>query len=87
MIWLLRDIDLFSTLLRAANLSLEALLLGGIIFLLAIAIPAGAGERVDSLCLRGIRKAAVALAFSQIITVALATASLLAMLDRDTAGH
>jgi putative copper resistance protein D len=32
LIWLLRDIDLLSTLLRAANLSFEALLLGGIAF-------------------------------------------------------
>ncbi len=76
MIWLLRDIDLLSTLLRAANLSFEALLLGGIIYLLAVARPARAGNTVESLCLRGIRMAAVALALSEVVTVILSSASL-----------
>lgn len=77
MIWLLRDIDLFSTLMRAANLSLEALLLGGVVYLLAVALPARAGTEVESLCLRGIRRAAAALAVAELITVLLAGASML----------
>jgi len=77
LIWLLRDIDLLSTLLRAANLSFEALLLGGIAFLLAVARPAGANKTVESFCLRGIRWAALALALSELVTVILSGASLL----------
>jgi putative copper resistance protein D len=77
LIWLLRDIDLLSTLLRAANLSFEALLLGGILYLLIVARPAGANAEVESLCLRGIRWAALALAISELVTVALSSASLL----------
>ena len=81
MIWLLRDIDLLSTLLRAANLSFEALLLGGIIFLCAIARPAGAAPSVESFCFRGIRWAAVALVVSELVSVFLSTASLLGDTD------
>jgi len=77
LIWLLRDIDLLSTLLRAANLSFEALLLGGILFLLVVAHPAGASGIVESFCLRGIRWAALALALAETVTVVLSSASLL----------
>ena len=77
MIWLLRDIDLLSTLLRALNLSFEALLLGGILYLLSVARPAQAGATVQSFCLRGIGRAALALTLSELITVVLASASLL----------
>jgi copper resistance protein D len=77
LIWFLRDIDLLSTLLRAANLAFEALLLGGVVYLLAIARPAGAAPTVESLCFRGIRWAALALALSEIVTVCLSGASLL----------
>ena len=35
LIWLLNDFDLLSTLLHAATLSLEALLVGGVLFLLS----------------------------------------------------
>ena len=48
MIWFLRDIDLLSILARAATLSFEALLLGGIAFLLAVAKPARASEAVEA---------------------------------------
>ena len=82
MIWLLRDIDLLSTLLRAANLSFEALLLGGVAYLLAVARPARAGVAVQSFCLRGIRWGAIALAFAEVITVGLESASLLADSDQ-----
>jgi putative copper resistance protein D len=77
LIWLLRDIDLLSTLLRAANLSFEALLLGGIAYLLLVARPTQANAEVESVCLRGIRWAALALAVSELVTVALSSASLL----------
>jgi hypothetical protein len=42
LIWLLKDFDLLSVLLRAMTLSLEALTLGGVAFLLFAALPAGA---------------------------------------------
>jgi putative copper resistance protein D len=77
LIWLLRDIDLLSTLLRAANLSFEALLLGGIIFVLAVARPAGATPPVESFCFRGIRWAAFALMVSELISMIISSASLL----------
>ncbi len=77
MIWLLRDLDFLGTLLRAANLSFEALLLGGIAYLFFVARPAKASAAVEALSLRGIRWAAVALAVSEIITVAFSSASLL----------
>ena len=69
MIWLLRDIDLLVTLLRAANLSFEALLLGGILYLLAVARPAKASAQVEFVCFRGIRWAALALALAELVTV------------------
>jgi copper resistance protein D len=77
LIWLLRDIDLLSTLLRAANLSFEALLLGGIAYLLVVARPAKASSSVESICLRGIGWAALALALSEVVTVVLSGASLI----------
>jgi putative copper resistance protein D len=77
LIWFLRDIDLLSTLFRAANLSFEALLLGGVFYLLAVARPARAGQPVETFCRRGIRWAAIALAISEFMTVAAASASLL----------
>jgi copper resistance protein D len=77
LIWLLRDIDLLSTLLRAADLSFEVLLLGGIFFLLLVARPARAGEVVERLCLRGIRWASLALILSEMVMVALLASSLL----------
>jgi copper resistance protein D len=77
LIWLLRDLELFGTLVRAADLSFEALLLGGIAYLLHVARPANASATVEALCLRGIRWAALALAISEVVTVAISSASLL----------
>ncbi len=77
MIWLLRDIDLLVTLLRATNLSFEALLLGGVLYLLAVARPAKASAAVETFCLRGIRRAALALFLSELVTVVLSSAALL----------
>jgi copper resistance protein D len=81
LIWLLRDIDLLGTLLRAANLAFEALLLGGIAYLLAVARPAQASARVESFCLRGIRWAALSLVAAELVTVILSSASLLGDTD------
>ena len=77
MIWFLRDIDLFSVLVRAATLSFEALLVGGIAYLLFVALPAGAGAAVQRFCRRGIRAAAVAMAIAEIATVAASCAVLI----------
>ena len=77
MIWLLRDIDLLGTLLRAANLAFEALLLGGIAYLLIVARPVQASARIESFCLRGIRWAALSLVSAELFTVILSSASLL----------
>ena len=72
MIWLLRDIDLLTVILRAATLAFEALLLGGVAYLLAVARPSGASAAVEDLCRRGIRIAALGLAAAE---VAMVTAS------------
>jgi copper resistance protein D len=81
LIWLLRDIDLLGTLLRAANLAFEALLLGGIVYLLAVARPARVSARVESVCFRGIRWAALSFVAAELFTVFLSSASLLADSD------
>jgi putative copper resistance protein D len=49
-LWFLRDIDLLTVLARAATLSFEALLLGGVAFLLAVANPAKASVAVEPFC-------------------------------------
>ncbi|QNI32801.1 CopD family protein [Alloacidobacterium dinghuense] len=70
MIWLLKDFDLLSVLLRAAGLALEALTLGGVSFLLLAALPA----RLDAENTRRLRIvtgwAALALAVAQVLSVA-----------------
>ena len=57
MLWFLRDIDLLSILARAATLSFEALLLGGIAYLFAVANPASASWVVERFCRKGIQTA------------------------------
>ena len=81
MIWLLRDLDLFGTLLRAANLALEALLLGGLAYLLVVARPSKASAAVESFCFRGISWAALSLTIAEALTITLSSASLLADSD------
>lgn len=77
MIWLLKDFDLLSVLLRAATLALEALTLGGVAFLLIAALPAGMGD--DGL--RRLRKAAswaaLALAILEALSIATSAAILI----------
>jgi putative copper resistance protein D len=77
LIWFLRDIDLLSILARAATLSFEALLLGGIAFLLAVAIPARASGAVESICRTGIRMAALALIAAEAVMVSASGAILM----------
>jgi putative copper resistance protein D len=69
LIWFLRDIDLLSILARAATLSFEALLLGGIVYLFAVANPARASGPVDCSCRRGIRISALALIAAEVVMV------------------
>ncbi len=75
MLWLLKDFDLLSVLLRAAVLSLEAFTVGGVLFLLFVAAPAS-GEQ-----LRGARRVisgfAVALALAQAGAASLSVAILM----------
>ncbi len=70
MIWFLRDIDLLTVVLRGAALALEALLLGGIAYLLAVVLPARAGTAVEDFCRRGIRMAAFALVVCDVLLIA-----------------
>ncbi len=76
MIWFLRDIDLLTVLLRAATLAFEALLLGGVAYLLAVARPARAGAAVEGTCRRGIRMSALGLVASE-VAIILASGALL----------
>jgi putative copper resistance protein D len=77
LIWLLRDFDLLSVLLRALTLGLEMLTLGGVAYLLLAAIPGAAGEAGLSACWRGLRWAAIGLALTEIAYVAVDSAILM----------
>ena len=81
MIWFLRDIDLLSVLARAATLAFEALLLGGVAFLLAVARPARASAAVEDFCRRGIRKMALAFAVGELVLIFLSGALLISGSD------
>ncbi len=76
MIWLLKDFDLLSVLLRAAALALEALTLGGVTFLLLAALPADVAPET----IRRLRAvtgwAALTLAVTQLLSIANSTAIL-----------
>jgi putative copper resistance protein D len=75
--WLLQDFDLFSVLLRAASLALEALTVGGTAFLVIVAVPSQIGPET----LRGLRtavsRAALALAVVQVLAIAVSCAILI----------
>ena len=81
MIWFLRDIDLLSILARAATLSFEALLLGGIAYLLVVGLPARASGAVECISRRGIRIAAVALIAAEVVMVSASGAILMSGSD------
>lgn len=76
MIWLLRDFDLLGVLLRAASLSLEAMTVGGLLFLLLVAWPGGATEDQIARTRRTLRLCAAGLFFAQGASVALSVAIL-----------
>ena len=69
LIWFLRDVDLLSILARAATLSFETLLLGGIAFLLAVASPTRVSGNVERFCRRVIRVAALALIAAELVMI------------------
>lgn len=67
MIWLLRDLDFLAVLLRAASLAAEAITVGGIAFLVLIAIPVDSGRSLLAACRRWIGWSALSLAVTQVI--------------------
>jgi len=77
LIWLLRDFDLLSVLLRALTLGLEMLTLGGVAYLLLAAIPGVAGPATLQGCWRGLRWAAICLALTELAYVAVDSAILM----------
>ncbi len=77
MIWLLKDFDLLSVLLRAASLSLEACTLGGLLFLLIAALPAGSRPESLQHTRRLASRFALVLAIVQAASVALSVAILM----------
>ncbi len=77
MIWLLRDFDLLAVLLHAAVLALEALLLGGVAFLL---FPARSGQisaAASRGCSRLLRWSSVGLIAAEVATMAITSATML----------
>jgi copper resistance protein D len=74
LIWLLNDFDLLSMLLHAATLSLEALLVGGVLFLVTVGVPAGMEERALRACGRGLAWVALGMVLAQCGSVVVATA-------------
>ena len=78
MSWLLRDFDLLSVLLDAAVLALEALLVGGIAFLLIPAVGVRLSEQTWVRCRRLMRWSVVGLIASEAATMAVSSASMLA---------
>jgi putative copper resistance protein D len=74
LIWLLNDFDLLSVLLHAATLSLEALLVGGVLFLVAVAWPAEANAAALRACRKGIAGIAVAMVLAVCCSMAVETA-------------
>ena len=77
MIWLLGNFDFLSVVLRALTLGLELLTLGGIAFLLIVAMPVRAAESVIDGCWRGIRWSATSFAIVELCYVAVDTALLM----------
>jgi copper resistance protein D len=73
LIWLLNDFDVLSMLLRGVTLSLEALLAGGVLFLLAAGLPGGASEEALRACRRGIQWIALAMIVAEVASVAVET--------------
>ena len=81
MIWLLNDFDLLSVLLHAATLSLEALLVGGVLFFLFVALPSGAGPQALRVCRRGVLWAALGMVVAEAASIAVETSLLVGNSD------
>jgi putative copper resistance protein D len=81
LIWFIRDIDLLSVLARAATLAFEALLLGGVAYLLFVARPAKASAAVENFCRRGIRMASLGLVVGEIVMLTASGALLMSGSD------
>lgn len=78
MAWFLKDFALFSVILNAATLAFESLVLGGLVYLAFVGLPAGpAAQPAIDRCHRGIGWAALALAIAQILFVAVNTLTLM----------
>ncbi len=78
MAWLLDDFAFLSVLLKAATLVFEAFVVGGLLFITVIAIPAGpAAQPVLARCRSGIRRAAMMLAITEFLFVAVDTSILI----------
>ncbi len=86
MIWLLRDLDFLAVLLRAASLATEALTVGGIAFLILIAIPARPGQSLLADSRRWIGRSALSLAVFEVATTVTNLALLSANLDGSVKG-
>src|ERR1700749_4375760 len=56
-------------LLRTVTLSLEALLVGGVLFLIAVGVPGGADERALRACRRGMEWVALAMILAEIASL------------------
>lgn len=77
MIWLLKDFDLLSVLLRAASLAMEALTLGGVAFLLFVALPGRIAVETVSRLRAGTAWAAMALAITEVFSITVSSAILI----------
>ena len=77
MIWLIQDFDLFSVLLRALALSLEALTVGGVFFLLFVGTPLTAEPAARNAVRRFVAWFALALAITQVLAAAESTVMLM----------
>ncbi len=77
MIWLLKDFDFLSVLLRAATLSLEAFTLGGLFFLFFAALPSKATTEQLGRIRTITARFALALGCAQAVSVLLSTAILI----------
>jgi copper resistance protein D len=81
LIWLLNDFDLLAMLLHAATLAFESLLLGGVVFLLVIALPVVVNAGALRVCTRGIQWAAAGLAIAEFASIAVASTLLVGNSD------
>ncbi|WP_051978648.1 copper resistance D family protein [Edaphobacter aggregans] len=77
MIWLLKDFDLLSVLLRAASLALEALTVGGVAFLLLVALPGGIASDTVRRLRTVVGRFALALASVEVLAIATSSAILI----------